>query len=278
MPTFSPAPGAYISSQTVSISTTTSGATIRYTTNGTTPSETAGAVYTGPITLTNSTTIKAIAYESGMADSEIATATYAITGPSGSGDYLTTYTYDGWDNLSQVSMPRAAGTQTRTFTYSGKLLLTATNPENGTVTYTYNSYNKVATKTDAKGQAVVYTYDSIARLIEVQRYPYGTSGAEDTCQRENYYYDSNPFNSNYSQYATGRLAAIQYYAPGSGYAGNGCQTTFQEQYSYNLAGAKINKGTGGPAAQPARNPQKVAMWCADTRRRLLRVAARRLRC
>ena len=40
-PTFSPAAGTYSSAQTVTISTTTSGATIRYTTDGSTPSETA---------------------------------------------------------------------------------------------------------------------------------------------------------------------------------------------------------------------------------------------
>jgi len=39
-----------------------------------------------------------------------------------------------------------------TFTYNGELLMSATDPENGTVTYTYNRYNKAATKTDAKGQ------------------------------------------------------------------------------------------------------------------------------
>ena len=39
-PTFSPAAGTYSSAQTVTISTTTGGATIRYTTDGTTPSET----------------------------------------------------------------------------------------------------------------------------------------------------------------------------------------------------------------------------------------------
>ena len=44
-PTFSPAAGTYIGNQSVTISTTTSGATIRYTTDGTTPSETVGTVY-----------------------------------------------------------------------------------------------------------------------------------------------------------------------------------------------------------------------------------------
>jgi YD repeat-containing protein len=56
-------------------------------------------------------------------------------------------------------MPRPTGTQTRTFNYNNTAYLqSATNPENGTVTYTYNSFtNKLATKTDAKGQQVQYT-------------------------------------------------------------------------------------------------------------------------
>jgi YD repeat-containing protein len=70
---------------------------------------------------------------------------------------VTTYTYDLLNNLSQVSMPRPTGTQTRTFVYNGPYLMSATNPENGTVSYTYNSIYKVATKTDAKGQQVQYT-------------------------------------------------------------------------------------------------------------------------
>src|SRR5271154_4496754 len=73
-PTFSPARGTFISGPTVTISTATSGASIRYTTDGSTPSETAGTLYSAPITVSATTTINAIAYASGMADSSISTA------------------------------------------------------------------------------------------------------------------------------------------------------------------------------------------------------------
>ena len=66
--------------------------------------------------------------------------------PNGGANLNTYYSYDLWDNLSQVSMPRSTGTQTRTFVYNGKLLMSATNPENGTVNYTYNANGKLATK------------------------------------------------------------------------------------------------------------------------------------
>src|ERR1017187_9524101 len=99
----------------------------------------------------------------------------------------------------------------RTFNYNGTAYLqNATNPENGTVSYTYNGYNKVATKIDAKGQKIAYTYDALARLVQVQRYP--TPPTEDTCQRETYSYDTNPYDGSYSgNYTNGRLTAAQYY-------------------------------------------------------------------
>ena len=77
MPTFSPAAGVYSGPQSVSISDATSGATIHYTTDGSTPT-TASPVYGGPITVTQTTTVKAMATASGMADSAVASATYTI--------------------------------------------------------------------------------------------------------------------------------------------------------------------------------------------------------
>ena len=49
-PTFSPAAGTYTTAQTVTISDATAGATIHYTSNGTTPT-TASNVYSGAITV-----------------------------------------------------------------------------------------------------------------------------------------------------------------------------------------------------------------------------------
>jgi hypothetical protein len=77
-PTFSPAGGTYNAPQTVTLSTTTSGATIRYTLDGTAPSDTAGTIYTAPFAISGTTTVKAIAYASGLTDSTVATATYTI--------------------------------------------------------------------------------------------------------------------------------------------------------------------------------------------------------
>jgi len=84
-PTFNPAPGTYTGAQGVTISTSTSGAAIRYTTDGSTPSETAGTLYSGtPVSISSTTTLSAIAYESGLIDSPVSSGTYTITLPRAS--------------------------------------------------------------------------------------------------------------------------------------------------------------------------------------------------
>src|SRR5208337_4946707 len=77
-PSFSPGAGTYGSAQSVTISTTTGGATIRYTTDGSTPSETQGTAYSSAVSIATNTTLKAIAYESGMTDSSVTSANYTI--------------------------------------------------------------------------------------------------------------------------------------------------------------------------------------------------------
>ena len=77
-PAFTPAPGAYSSTQSVTISDGTAGASIYYTTDGTTP--TAGStLYAGAITVDSTETIKAIAVAGGFSNSAVGTATYTIT-------------------------------------------------------------------------------------------------------------------------------------------------------------------------------------------------------
>ena len=79
---FSPAPGRYLGEQLVTISCATPGATIYYTTNGTTPT-TSSPVYTGAILVPINTviTINAFAHLGGHEDSGVGSATY-VTFPT----------------------------------------------------------------------------------------------------------------------------------------------------------------------------------------------------
>jgi hypothetical protein len=83
-PTFSPAAGTYDSAQSVAISTTTAGAVIHYTVDGSTPTG-SSTTYTGPVSVASSLTLKAIATASGFTDSAVATAAYVINAGGGGG-------------------------------------------------------------------------------------------------------------------------------------------------------------------------------------------------
>jgi hypothetical protein len=92
-PTFSPPAGTYNQPQAVILNTTTGGATIHYTTDGTVPT-TSSPIYSAPIAVSQTTTIRAMAVASGMADSDVASATYAIRAvapgfsPAGGGTHV----------------------------------------------------------------------------------------------------------------------------------------------------------------------------------------------
>ena len=76
-PTFNPPGGSYPATQTVTLSTTTAGASIRYTVDGSTPTA-SSTLYTGPISVPTSRTVNAIGILSGSANSAVASATYTI--------------------------------------------------------------------------------------------------------------------------------------------------------------------------------------------------------
>jgi autotransporter-associated beta strand protein len=99
LPTFSPLPGDYAAGQIVTISSATPGATIYYTTNGTTPT-TASASGTTPVTVVlpanTIITIQAFALASGYTASSVVSATYS------------TYTNYTWINAAGGNWSTAA--------------------------------------------------------------------------------------------------------------------------------------------------------------------------
>lgn len=84
MPFYSPLPGTYSTVQLVTLSDTTAGSTICYTTDGSTVTTNGagvcvhGTTYSGPITVGMTLQIQAIATKSGNTDSVISAATYTI--------------------------------------------------------------------------------------------------------------------------------------------------------------------------------------------------------
>jgi hypothetical protein len=82
LPQFSPPGGSYTSEKTVTVSCATSGATIRYTDDGSIPSETVGVVYDSPLVISANRTLKAIAYATDMVSSTVAVASYSFGPPA----------------------------------------------------------------------------------------------------------------------------------------------------------------------------------------------------
>jgi hypothetical protein len=80
-PAFSPAAGQYTSTQSVTLSAATSGATIYYTTDGSAPT-TSSAKYSAAISISKSMVIEAVAVAPGHLNSGLARAQYLITPPA----------------------------------------------------------------------------------------------------------------------------------------------------------------------------------------------------
>lgn len=80
-PVFNPEAGTYTEAQTVTITCATEGTTIYYTTDGTDPNN-GSTLYSAAISVSETTTIKAIAYDANNNSSAITTATYTIQAPA----------------------------------------------------------------------------------------------------------------------------------------------------------------------------------------------------
>jgi hypothetical protein len=154
-PTFSPGAGTYTSAQTVTISDATSGATIYYTTNGTTPT-TSSTVYSSPISVATTETVKALAVKSGYTNSTVGSAAYTIT--SSTSSYPVTDTFSGTGALSS--------NWTNT-TASGSYGYVPLAQAGGTVVTSRSGYWGLATYT-----GVTFTNDQYSQV----KFVYHTSG------------------------------------------------------------------------------------------------------
>ena len=198
-PAFDPGPGAYYDPQDVSLSTSTPGAAIRYTTDGSTPTETAGTPYTAPVRIATNLTLKAVAYRDGWRTSTVTSGDYAIgpdvsapafspapgSYPSAQSVVITTatpgssirYTTDGSTPTDSVGtlysapVPVSSSLTLRAVAYrSGWTTSTVTvgdyvitgavaAPEFGVTPGTYSTAKTVAITSATSGAAIRYTTD-----------------------------------------------------------------------------------------------------------------------
>ena len=177
-PTFSPAGGTYYDYDNVQVTLecATSGATIYYTTDGSAPTANS-TTYSSPITITENTTIKAIAMKEGMTNSEMATATYVI-----SPTYTVTIANDIVNGIVRADASRAAEGETVNLTAianNGYHLSTwAVTTETGTVEVSANNSfampagNVTISATfEPNGHTITY-YNVSGEIITVDTFAY----------------------------------------------------------------------------------------------------------
>ena len=116
---------SYSTPQNITITTSTDGASIRYTTDGSYPTSSSGTIYTEPIPVSETTTIRAIAYKSGWNDYGATSRTYSIRLP-----YLTfTPNSDSFTEPQNIGISSSVSGVTIKYTIDGSTPSSA----NGTV-------------------------------------------------------------------------------------------------------------------------------------------------
>ena len=176
-PTFSPAGGTYTSAQNVTI-TAVDGATIYYTTDGSAPTA-SSTQYTAPITISSTTTLKAVAVM-GDVYSDVTSATYTIStgggggggGGGGSSSSTTTETTTNADGSTTTTVTnKTTGTVTETTKFPDGSTEVVETKKDGTVTTT--STDKAGSKTavvenpDGSSQTTVTNKDGSSSVTAV---------------------------------------------------------------------------------------------------------------
>ena len=130
-PTISPKAGTYTAIQTVAIADAAADATLYFTLDGTTPT-TKSALYSGPISIAKTTTVKAIAAAAGYANSGVATAAYTVNLP-----ILPTPTFSPaagtFHSAPTVTIANTNSTASIYYTYDGSTPTTSSTPFSGPI-------------------------------------------------------------------------------------------------------------------------------------------------
>ena len=234
-PTFSPVAGTYSSPQMVTISSTTSGATIRYTTDGSTPGETAGTVYSGAVNINANCTLQAIAYLTGMADSPITTGVYHIP-------------------CATPTFSPAAGNYN-----SAPLLVTISTTTNGaTICYTTDG----STPSETNGTIGTIVTLSANATLQAIAYINGDSNSASAVASGIYTFNGLLF----SDFLTGTSIGSAWYLLNGGWSENGVlnQTTMAPPYDP-IKAIVSNSGVNFPSSLYVIAKVQVMDWTGDAR-------------
>ena len=163
-PTFTPnGASSFTGTQSVTISCTTAGAKIYYTTDGTMPTVTS-ALYTTALSLTSTTTVKAIAVKDGMNNSAVATATFTkySGGGGGGGSYTPSYTVsvNKAEHGSITVSPKSAS--------NGTTVTITVTPDQGYALETLKALDKNGNEIQLAEKNGKYTFTMPAGNVEVK--------------------------------------------------------------------------------------------------------------
>lgn len=161
MPTFTPADGmTFASALSISLADSTSGATIYYTTDGTTPA-TSSSVYSGTFTIKTTTTVKAMATASGASQSQVATATYTAI-PAAAAPTFTPATGTTFPATLSVTLNDTTPNATIYYTTNGTTPTTSSSVYSGPITInattTIEAMTTAASYTQSAVSSATYTY------------------------------------------------------------------------------------------------------------------------
>ncbi len=224
MPAFNPANsssgGHPPTSLNVTITTGTSGASIRYTTNNTTPTATVGTIYTGPVTISanSSITLKAVAYKTGYTTSAVASALFDRT------DHTPTAATPTFNPANSTGSHPATDLSVTVSTTSSSALISWTN-DGSTPTETHGHFINASS-----GTIIVYASTS----VWLKAMAYGTN-----------FLDSNVVSALFDRHDYAPLASAPVFTPPNSNGGGHPATSLNVTISTSSTGAQMRYTTGG---------------------------------
>lgn len=130
-PTMSPAAGSYSGAQSVTLKSSTPGASFHYTTDGSTPTA-SSASYTGPITVTTTEKVQAIAVAKNYSPSVVSLAAYTIAPPTAAPVFSPAP--GGYHTVQSVAITDATPGAVIYYTTNGSAPTTKSTPYAGPIT------------------------------------------------------------------------------------------------------------------------------------------------